>query len=48
MAKLTARTVAAIRRALGAGVPKAVLARRYNVSTSAIYRIEKGLTWKVS
>lgn len=46
LSKLKPEDVVAIRAALQAGVSKAVLGRRYNVTTSAIYRIEHGQAWK--
>lgn len=45
-AKLTAKTVQAIRELLAQGVRQATIARRYGLSRSVVSRIKQGKTWK--
>jgi hypothetical protein len=45
-AKLTARDVARIRKALTAGASTAALGHEFNVSQSTIMKVKLGYTWQ--
>lgn len=45
-AKLTTEQVELIRQAIKQGIPGTALAKEYNVSTSAISRIKRNITWR--